>query len=261
MFLSLTISGEAYAKTLSKLKTHLVGAESFEMISETVSSGSVLFEQTLIPTGIVKLSEEREIFIRKTGNTNINFVAGALLYKVTDKNGVEVYCSFTPTFLATPRFGKPIELVSCLLDEDKDGKFERVFISEKGQLDLVPYVHYTLREQKKPFEPIPYTASNMSPVSNMSSRVLYKGMKKGELVFDLQIESEEGEWLDHARELVNPTDVQQTFSIFGAEIKIENISDGILFAHVIMGISSERSFELTTSMSAKSKKPLVFSAP
>lgn len=252
-------SAPIQAKGLSKLKTYMTGVEGVSVKSNAVSPGDVLFEQFLAPSNIVQVPEGREIFIRKTGNTYIKFAPSSRLYEVRDKNDVRAYCSYEPTFLATPKIGKPIRLISCLSDSDGDSRFDRVFSSTKGQLDLPPYIHFALGEHKKAFDPIAFTpvenSSQIFATPYLPARVLYKNVKKGKHIFDFQIQTTGGEWVQSAREEIALSNGPHTQRVFGAELSIEKQSGDTLSVDVISGLRDDQIFTLTAK---QSKNPLTF---
>ncbi|RKQ70715.1 hypothetical protein DES40_0013 [Litorimonas taeanensis] len=256
---SMGLSQQAHAERLTKLTVPVSGYGDVNIEPVSIQPGDVIFEQKIVPTENIILSENSDIFVRKTGNTKITFTSGMRLYLVEDKKGQKAFCSLEPTFLATPKIGKPIKLQSCLMDSDKDGQFDRVFTSEKGQLDLPNILQNILIEQKKPFDPIRYERSDLDGSINALSRLIYKHKKKDKLVFEFQIQSVKGEWLRLGRvEKVIAGD-SQDLVVFGSRLKLTSLQDEKISIEVLSGLDKAKSFALSMKMIA-SKKDIDFKA-
>ena len=91
----------------------------------TVERGKPFLEQRLLPTRLVKLSEP--VTLEET-----TLPPGTLLFQVSNAAGREGFCTLAKTNVLAELFAPAANKRPCLVDEDRDGRFEKRF----GAFDL-----------------------------------------------------------------------------------------------------------------------------
>lgn len=254
----------AQAKNYSKLKTPAIADDEFRPGDGKAIQDDIILNQSLITPSTVYLQAPFFLQIRKSGNARVSIDSTTALYTVTTKKGLNVHCTYDDAYFVSPKIGKPIETQVCFMDEDNDNRFERIFFSEKGKLDIPKFVHNLLIEWKKPFDPVGYSKGEASPNVILPSRIRLDKIRDSELNFDMEFKSEDGNWQSYARQTIMvPTDVKfpQEIDIFGARVEISSVKDGMLDYRVKSGVLQDLTLAVSIKMSSSGAKFMEFVEP
>ena len=232
----------ADAQTIKNGSTKVVGVGQVEAKQQRLSKGGVIFEQAITPVHVISLTQDVDIFVRKTGNAHVKIVQGTQLYRVMNDKQETAYCTYGPAYFVTPGIGKPFSLQACLGSTTSADGLDKLYLSEKGQMDLPPLSHSRLRAMKTMFEPVEFERTLSDGTLNQPARVIVSKLKQSRVSFDIEALSSDGEWMPLGRIKKAVDNAPEVFDVFGAQIEINDINENGIALTVLSGLSSETPF-------------------
>jgi len=209
--------------------------------------GDVIFSQTLIAQRTAKLTESFYIKRDNRFDSTYDLKAGDLLYSVNFPDHDTAYCSVAHGFSQNPSIGKPWDSQICLIDTDKDGRFDLEYAGATQKFDLSPLSLNILWSDNLDFDPVPYLEQDTDNSASVQARVELTKFSSKKAKFKIMLQLIEGDWVEHGAETIRfEKDVvfPVTLDIYGAKLQITSVDKTSLTYQVESGFSQTESILL-----------------
>ena len=127
LLIALMIAGIASPATAEKFSTVWTLQDQKQVRPTTAVLDEVFFEQRVVPLRLVQLSEPLALGKDK------QLAKGTMLYLILDKSNRMAFCTFKDSSVGNVSksfFIPALDTRPCLIDDDRDGKFEKSFTKE-----------------------------------------------------------------------------------------------------------------------------------
>jgi len=235
------IAPDARAKNVKGVLVPVIGQDdTLSTNSDVAQKGDVIFSQNLIAEKTAKLSKAFYLQRDNSFDSRYDLKTDDLLYRVVFPKYDMAYCSLKHGFSQKPKIGKIWDSQICLIDTDKDGKFDLEFAGATRKFDLSPLSLNILWSDDLDFEPLPFTEFGPQPEANVSVRVELSKLSAKKAKFKVMVQLTEGEWEEYGESSIKfdkETQFPVIADVYGAEIKIEAIDKKTMTFEVLKGFS------------------------